>query len=302
MERIETVFFGGGSSMEMKTIIWIPTWSCGNKCFYCDYQFKDGILKAFKQTYPIGPELESKDWIEFFSKINSFNLVITGGEPTNYKGLPNVLEKLPDGVKWSITSNSLNIEAIKKIPFHNNAGWTASYHFKEPRMFDYNIWKISKLQGFPQGVRVTMVITPWNHEKVWEQAKEYMWKKIGVNIHPFLNQEFSWEKNQDIIQLWRGRTKETGNWCEFIEDIPDFFGGETHNSCHGGKDFFIVWPDGRVMRCYSEILRGEFIGHIKDFIPFDGPKPCTIPCVFPCDKQLHSQSMKENISEYVVAV
>ncbi len=146
--------------------------------------------------------------------------------------------------------------------------------------------KILDEEGFDP--RVTLVLTPENHERVRRAIDKIVGgMDIGVNIHPVLKEGFDWKDHKDLWDEFEAMGD--GLLVGFIRDIPKKF--EKGNwlremNCQAGMDYFLLFPDGMVYRCYTHILRGEPIGHIKDVVPFKKPEPCGFRCHFPCDIQV----------------
>jgi len=278
----------------MKKIIFIPTWRCNLQCGYCDYsvdEHKDSyMLHAFGMLIPIEKELTWQEWSQALKKFDPFILEMTGGEPTLYKGLPELLGSLPIDSKWAITSNTLLTDNINKLPTYNCQDWTASYHFHSDDIFLKNIDTI-KNHGVP--LRITIVLTPDNIDTVKQKVKEFTFEGHGVNIHPILKQGFSWADHNEIWQE-ASSMAEKNAYINFIDDISSEWKPEKHDICQAGmEDYFVLMPDGTVLRCYSEILQYSATTSIKDFVPAEQPEKCYIDCMFPCDKQIARETNVE---------
>ena len=90
------------------------------RCGYCDYSIdKEGKLYAFDKIKTIGRELEWFEWVQYLDRFEPLLLEMTGGEPTMYKDLNKLLMHISGFSRWAITSNTLNREAIKKLPAYN---------------------------------------------------------------------------------------------------------------------------------------------------------------------------------------
>lgn len=207
---------------------------------------------------------------------------MTGGEPTLYNGLSELLGNLPIDSKWAITSNTLLTDTIKRLPTYNCKDWTASYHFHSDKIFLDNI-NLLRNHGVP--VRITIVLTPKNIDIVKQKVKDFVFEGIGINIHPLLKQDFSWLNHKEV---WQEACKmgKKNVYVNFIDDISAEWKPEKHDICQAGTDkYFVLMPDGSVLRCYSEILQYHPSAHIKNFEPLSEPGACNIDCMFPCDKQ-----------------
>jgi hypothetical protein len=170
---------------------------------------------------------------------------------------------------------------IVDLPAHNCVAWTASYHFHSDEIFNRNI---AILRSKRINVRVTIVVTPENHKQAFDKIMEYKNYGIGVNVHPVLKQDFDWAEHKDI---WSNiQTLADGNRVMVIGDISDKWEAQHHDMCAAGGNYFALMPDGKVNRCYSQILTDETAGHISEYAPLQGKQPCSMDCMFPCDRQV----------------
>lgn len=269
----------------MTKIIFIPTWHCNLACSYCDYTTKsnntDGyILEGFHKVRTIGRELSPEEWLKYLDKFRPYLLEMTGGEPTKYLQLPELLKSLPEDCKWATTSNTLLTEQIEKLPSYNCLSWTASYHYHSDDKFIANLMFLRK-----RGIlaRVTLVLTPQNADTCFSKIEQFVNLGFGVNIHPVLKQGFSWAKDMDI---WNKAQSMISKAVCFVSDIPFEWKPERYFSCKAGDGYFCVLPDGQVLRCYSEIFTDNNRGHISDYKMPSGLRECNIDCMFPCDRQV----------------
>lgn len=276
------------------TFVFIPTWRCNLKCSYCDYEtgrrkHAGGYgLVAFGKKMMIGPEIEWPVWLYLLNRFRPYHLDLTGGEPLRYDGLADFMAHLPVWSTWGITSNTL-VGDLKGFKPLNCKGWTASYHYHSSDRFFRNL-SILRDQGF--NVRVTIVLTPENEKRARTAIGRMNEQGFGVNIHPILKQGFDWGKHSRIWDEFKAM--DDGKWIMFISDIPQKFieiDWPKPQACRAGTDYFVLFPDGMVYRCYTMILRGKPLGHIKEVIPFKEAQPCKIRCQFPCDLEVPKEPM-----------
>lgn len=268
------------------------------KCTYCDYKCKSVredlyALDAFDQRYEIYGEIEWEQWIKELEKFAPYHLDITGGEPTLYKDLEHLLAHLEFRSKWSITSNTLNTEMIDKIATFNCHAWTASFHFKEDVKFISNLQLLFK-KGIH--VRVTMVLTPDNEKLIQHYAWELSKYCYGINIHPMLKKDFDW--NDHLGTYNRIKAMHDGRNLYFVDTISKDFAPEKYDLCNAGsKKYCVLFPDGQMFKCYSQILSGKSIGNIKDRdVREDGLFNCDLNgCMFPCDKNYTIKEKKNDV-------
>lgn len=262
-------------------IVFVPTWRCQNRCFYCDYDQKgkpDRVsLKCFGREYDIGSELTWGEWLVMLNRFRPYHLEMTGGEPTLWKGFYDLVAHIPSGSTWGITSNTEFCDP-DRIPVDRNKGWTASYHFRQLKPF---MRKVTALRNMGFHVNITMVAHPKTMKNIEKSINEFV--GFPVNIHPFLGKGFNWA---DHPEDWK-RVKEFMSLCtnETTDiPIPPSWEISRYAECNAGIEYFMLWPDGRVAPCYSSILRGEFIGQFVDWKGQQERRPCGKECIFPCDK------------------
>ena len=71
--------------------------------------------------------LDPGEWLAGLERFAPYHLELTGGEPSLYPGLAELLAGLHEGCAWSITSNLLT-EAALRLPLEHCASFTASWH------------------------------------------------------------------------------------------------------------------------------------------------------------------------------
>lgn len=286
--------------MNKTKIIFVPTWRCNNygKCPYCDYytddkQYMDRPYKfiAFGREKEVKREIPYQEWLEKLKPFAPYLLEMTGGEPMGYKEMPELLNNLPDGCKWAVTSNSLYKKVIERLPGHNCLAWTASYHNMNDKLFMDNL---HILRAKKINVRVTLVFTPENWRTVLEKINWINDKNgFGVNLHAVLKRDFSWRadpEHSDIYDKMEFVAKKRG--LNFIEDIPDHWRPDHFEDCvAGSQEYFFLGPDGEVFRCYSDFVNNRSLGYIEDFKPTSGKIKCGKDCLFPCDKNVATKGV-----------
>lgn len=270
-------------------IIFIPTWRCQLNCSYCDYstKCKEGEkgykVQAFGNEFFIKEEMHWAYWLALLARFKPYHIEFTGGEPTMWEGIVEFISHLPDDSSWAMTSNTLIEKACQLITPSKTLCWTASYHFHHKDQFRDNL-KLLRLRGFP--LAVTMVATPKNEEKVLEMMDEFEDGNIAVNIHPMITKGFEWGADKVIIDRLRKRAMQSNNENMRVVDLirktwqPDGAYGE----CVAGCNYFTLFPDGQVYRCYADALterrQMSTIWNVelnKEALPCDGG------CIFPCD-------------------
>jgi MoaA/NifB/PqqE/SkfB family radical SAM enzyme len=264
--------------------IWVPTWRCNRRCSYCDYDYR--VIKeepkciAFDRAIP-AREVAPERWIAFFrAHPEAQHIELTGGEPTVYEGLGEVLKALPDGMTWAITTNALT-KAVVDLPYKRCTCVTASYHYDKDDVFFGNIRKIRRRV---KCLRVTIVITPDNIDGAAETIARIRGEGVQVNLHPLLTPGWRW----DDASWARIRALDAKPDVYLVDEITQGWEeGPEYGTCHlGSAEYATLGPTGDVYSCYGMLVHNHPMGHIDS--TWDQSKrvrPCFIRCEFPCDVQ-----------------
>ena len=128
---------------------------------------------------------------------------------------------------------------------------------------------------------ITFVITPENHERMFEKMAYYKYKGYGINVHPLLKQGFDWADHE---KLWEDIYRLPYN----IINIDKKWERKSFPTCIAGVDYFMMFPDGDYYRCYSAHINGDKpLGNIRDkFDLLEGRSECGRECSFPCDREI----------------
>lgn len=277
--------------MKRNAFVFFNTWRCFLKCSYCDYSTRDEddkggyTLDCFGNSYKIEDEYHWAYWLALLNRFRPYHLDFCGGEPLLYEGLTEMIEHFPPEATWAMTSNTLKTDVIKRISPIGSVAWTASDHHVNDDVFASNLW-ILRRKGF--NVRVTIVFTPDNYKRVLDKMKLYRELNVGINLHPFFKQGFSWNDHSDIYNEVKKAAFDMNqdNSINFVGNIEKEFKGKgEHPACPGGSNYFALSPDGKMYRCVSSyvVLNRPPIGHIKDVEPSKLVQPCDGGCVFTCD-------------------
>ena len=286
---------GNNYAGEESNMIVVPTWSCnlGNKaetkCVYCDYVPSEGghCVNMFQgiNNVKIDKHLEPKEWLDFINKrMKKPGLVeFTGGEPLMYPGFKELVNNLPDGITWAITSNT--ILSTEGIDPSKCRAWTASFHPTAPAPYSNLGWFIERMaalrkQGF-KNIAVTVVAHPSYLDGLRDVVKALRMARLEVNVAPFYSRAFDWRKDPSNLRR--------------LLDFSNFFHGfnrlwwddtPSNAMCSAGVTSGIVMPDGRIYRCYSSMLWDkQLLGNATDEkSPYlENESMCGLPCMFPCD-------------------
>lgn len=260
----------------MKKILFIPTWRCNLRCSYCEYRTQDHCgtgytAMVFGKPWKIARELAWDEWLAALDRFKPYHLEVTGGEPTLYPDLSKLIDGMPTGCTWSITSNSVNVEPAMSLNINQCIGWAASYHHGSLRSFVANLVKVRSKRINP---KVTIVITPENFEDARKAIATLRREGFSINVHPVYRPVNVWPGHEDIWN--KVHALEGVNVIKTIEE-------GRFSYCSAGTDYFVALPDGKVARCLSAVATGSYTCDIQGFQLFERQHPCSISCMFPCD-------------------
>jgi len=228
------------------TCIWFITWECNFACPYC-WQRED------PRTYRKKFDISSVDWLKAWERISDdFDEIvvgISGGEPFIVKDFIYMLSKLPDNIKYDITSNLsfdcdefLSYEKIRK----NCVGIICSFHPSNPTNRENYIQeffsKVKKLSVLPN-TRVNFVAAPPNL-KFYNMLKEWCEKnKVLLHVDRYTPLKKGLEFNEEERK--------------FAESIisPDRRNIDDSKStvlCSAGSSHIVLFPDGSVWPCLKK--------------------------------------------------
>jgi organic radical activating enzyme len=292
-------------------ISWILGRFCNYKCSYCwpyarsdklDYQ----TLEVYKSTVD---EIKRQARLNGFTQ---FHWSFSGGEPTAYKELPNLVKHLDElessyqsihmttnlspGSKWwknwcDITS-SLQRRSI-----------TASFHAEFAREQEFGD-KCLQLMNETVHVTVNQVMVPEKFYETLERCERLRAKGINVTLKPQSNDSATaivegytpdmisimqndFEQQANGEQVFQIRLTD-GEQNYYIDQAERFnalgFNQFTNWHCNSGYQSVII-RGNEVKRAYS--CFDEPLGTIEKFTLFSSPKICTTPrCVSSADSKI----------------
>ncbi|HHL39841.1 MAG TPA: hypothetical protein ENJ37_04995 [Deltaproteobacteria bacterium] len=143
------------------SIQWFVTWKCTLKCPYCWQEIEKGIYRS-ESLNRIPPQR----WAEGFNALRPAMLYFTGGEPSLYKRLPELVNLLDGDISLMMTSNlgpSFDVERFASVvPADRFHELTFSFH---PTQQDYDGFfaKLGYLaEKKVKNLQVEMVLYPEN--------------------------------------------------------------------------------------------------------------------------------------------
>ena len=300
------------------SVSWILGRFCNYDCSYCWPYAKSKVVdhRPFEQYIQTMDQIKSQARANGFEK---FHFSFSGGEPTAYKGLIDLIKAYKEPVsdylsvhmttnaspgfnwwnKWLTATEGLDRKSI-----------TASYHaeFSDEKEF---AGKLVFLQD--QGVLVTInqVMVPAMFDEYYERAERFKSEGLHVTLKPQSNEIASavvegytseqWEilqndMEQEISQL--ALYDKDGK--EYTLDQAERLNAHQFNKfkgwmCNAGYQSCIIRePGGEIKRGYS--CHDEPLGTIDEgFTLFKEPHRCITPtCVSSADSKIPKELVNEN--------
>jgi len=264
----------------MNFILLYPTLRCNLKCSYCIHEVdKDKIGKRWGSK---DSELNADAFCALLDRIGKpYHLELTGGEPTLYKGLNKVLNKVHDGCTWAITSNTRT--DIENIDLQKCIMWTASYH-GESEKFDTNL---EFLRG-KVNLSITVVAEFHNIEDAIETAIRYKMRGYSVSLQRQIHPDVNWRGSEQWTMLQAAR----GLGINVVDEgAPANYNFQSGFMCRGGSSYFTVMPSGNVYRCFTDAMDGKAIGTVEAFVPWFGSRGCQREC-YECAQDVRAREYK----------
>ena len=281
-------------------IVLNPTWRCNladevGKCPYCPNLVRENGHKV--EFYwglgmnEVSREATTKEWLDFFSRLPLSLIDICGGEPLIWDGLPELVEGLPKGFSWTISSNCLGAEVIERLDLTRCVSWTASFHPYAMGKADYGnrfFQSLRVLSSRHLNVVVSIMAYPVNIHWLpfWIEAFEG-WD-FPVNIQPYENPCYDWREHPDKLEALM---ELKGHMSD--EKLPFWDKTPANRMCSAGKDYIMTAPDGAVYRGNMALITGaKPMGTIFDDVDFllKEPAYCGLPCSSSCDRERRDKS------------
>jgi molybdenum cofactor biosynthesis enzyme MoaA len=273
-----------------------PTFRCNLNCSYCPREVKiapDG--KSYKvtfedrKTFEIAEEIPWAYLLHLLNRWRPYHLEITGGEPMLYAGFNELLSHMPRDCSWAITTNTLITDVVQKISANTPPmGWSSSYHYHSDAVFAENT-NYLRTKGIP--VKVNMVLTPRNGERIIEKLKYFQDLKLPAAIIPMIREGFTWKDHIDIYNRFKNISRELNSpYIYFVPTPINNTGAPPTKGCCGGHNYFHLFPDGRMFRCLSDCWKDgvEPVGNLETFVRPEKEQPCEAGCTLACDVEVYN--------------
>lgn len=289
-----------------------PRWNCnlydhkkkagyGSNCAYCQLYSESKIHDTYvdfgSKRLAIQRELTPKEWIRGMHKVRLATgkrplWDFTGGEPTLYDGLPELLEGARTYSDWAITSNSLlrkQIERIFAAHIDMPSSWTSSWHPGAKRDINEFIDTLKFIRSHGVYTSCTVVLHASTKDTIREDLKWIADEGFVVQIHLALMEGYSLKNDTDAELKaiyeelkWLNRAP-----AEDYDSTPE--GMPTPRDCVAGYESVSVSSDGSVYPCYRGMFVEPYppIGKWGEWIPQkDLTRGCDWICNFACDIKL----------------
>lgn len=215
-------------------------------------------------------ELPPEKWIDVLSKIEgSFGLIVSGGEPGLYQGLPGVINsfiRLP----LKLYTNASIIEPLLQIKPRKGLGLYVSYQYGKIK---FETFKKNMLALKKHGLSMSGTHTPTTRRgdgELMEQLKDLKSSGLSTALdHPFLG----W--GGDITARHEAPPAEEMSYYDHPGHTKEFAERKTRKrvTCEVRQPFtkacmfYPVSPDGRVWFCMRGMIdqeRDNLVGNIFD--------------------------------------
>jgi len=288
-------------------VSWILGRFCNYKCSYCwPYARADVLDHQTLETYKrIVDEIKRQARLNGF---NEFHWSFSGGEPTAYKQLPELVKHLDEvespyqsihmttnlspGSKWW-NSWCANTALLQRRSI------TASFHDEFAKEQEFGD-KCLQLMYELVHVTVNQVMVPDNFYNTLERCERLRKRGINVTLKPQSNDSATAiveGYTSDMIKIMQDDFEQQegyqirltdGNQNYFIDQAERFnalgFNQFTNWTCNSGYQSVII-KGTEVKRAYS--CKEESLGTIDNFTLFSTPRPCvTDRCVSSADSKI----------------
>ena len=192
-------------------ITWFVTFRCNYRCPYCWQEAAaDGYRKH--RIKEIAPQI----WADAFKRLKPSEIYFTGGEPSLYKNLPDLIAALDPSIRLSMSSNlgsSFSLDRwIRNVDATRFSALYISFHPTQVGIDEF-LHKLEVLvEARYQGLGVRMVLYPANLPNAQELLDRCRRLGVPVKFEPFVPPEsnsvtFDHGFHEEV-QVWINRAKE----------------------------------------------------------------------------------------------
>jgi MoaA/NifB/PqqE/SkfB family radical SAM enzyme len=269
-------------------VLLYPTFRCNYKCSYCPVVTKFD----FGEVFPYKGEVPAEKWLEAFEKLPGAVFYFAGGEPFLYRGLPQLINELPEKhqVVGVVTNLSVNTDVYRRVKkkLHLNA----SFHreFVEQDAFMKKIHDLADQFH----IHVNFVATPENIRVLDSVSKEFSDEQISLHVDPYIDPQFTYSASDWALI---GKYVQKDRQAKFL-DFEDY----APKKCSAGRNYINITPNGDVFTCaggmgyvhstlYAHLVKGHPVDLFRMGNIFDpewrlntSDVVCSLPCKEPCDR------------------
>lgn len=275
---------------EKLRIQWFVTWKCNMSCEYC---WQESAGDIYRNTG--GKTIKTaEEWSAAINRLNPSRLYLTGGEPSLYKGIPQMFQMLNNDIKLDMTSNFGKTFDLNQWKNLNPDQWNFIYFSLHPTQWQNIDDFFNKLEIFfetfdSKKVGIEMVLHPKNIEllnpnRIIEFSQKY--HMAEPHLDPFVDSNAA-----NIKRKYNSSTKKTAFKQNFDKQYhPTHITNDSGRQpiyCTAGWKRINVDFEGNAFTCMSAIDRSKLfhtsamphyntIGNIfnEDFKIKESPIPC----------------------------
>lgn len=295
------------------SVSWILGRFCNYKCSYCwPYARSDKLDHLPFETYTNAVDEIKRQARE--NGFNQFHWSFSGGEPTAYKELLNLIRHLDDGVQTPYQSVHMTTNLSPGSKWWGSfcditkdlqrRSITASYHAEFAKEQEFGD-KCLQLIYNNVYVTVNQVMVPEKFYELYERCQRFHSRGINVTLKPQSDPTASSIVDgytEEMIHLMRTGFPQHSfgeevyqialydvNNTEYLFDQAERFNAFGFNkfegwTCNSGYQSVII-RGNEVKRSYS--CHDQILGTIEDFKLFKEPMPCITPsCVSSADSKI----------------
>jgi len=272
------------------SVLLMPSLRCNYGCSYCILAWLRGKAPARKDEHT--PD----EWIRALDRLGRCGVLIGGGEPTMFQGLPELVNRLDHDIFGIITNGSAPLEIYAAI--EKRLYLQISYHreYVKEEKFLAKLKAIGELHRFRIGVNI--VASRENLAFIPAIEKQMRGLNYCLEVLPMFDQKLGFNYTPEEIKLI-AKHPSTARAMELNRDR------RLATSCSAGRNHVLIASDGQVYRCQgwwywclNPLLadgRHHAMGNVfdADFRLAHHDAPCDIPCLCDCDRPMVIRKVKK---------
>lgn len=262
-------------------LVWFVTWACNYHCHYC---WEEKNAEIYRQQLGRLNSIKPLAWAEAINRMAPDSVYLSGGEPTLYKYLPEVIEYVDDRTKFIMTSNggpSFNPERYAnffRIGKFSKIGF--SFHPSEVSLEDFLLkmdmcCKIGINEFVPFDIELVLYPTDFKYaDKLLEYVKgKNILLKFDVWNDESAKEKYTTEQSKIMLELrekaflWNDNINKSSNLFEKSGKDTVINNSEMSNIrgrdpvwCLAGNKQLHMDYAGDLYPCMSSIHRSKIFG------------------------------------------